>query len=42
MIILTKEMKSGAILKKEKQTGYKPDTCVCCSSNCDLQNAYSD
>lgn len=25
MIIPTKEMKSGAILKKEKQMGYKPD-----------------
>lgn len=36
MIIPTKEMKSGAILKKEKQTGYKPDTCVFFSSNSDL------
>lgn len=36
MIIPTKEMKSGAILKKEKQMGYKPDPCVFCSSNCDL------
>lgn len=36
MISPTKEMKSGPILKKKKQAGYKPDICVLCENNHNL------